>query len=279
IGYGEPPLWHPDVRFVMAEPEPTEVGRNRGAAVGIVGDVGAIVEQLLEAAGKRRWARRSGWLAGLEALRRERDAERERLGASDEVPIHPARVAKEIREAFPRETVLCIDGGDFGHWVRMSLPALAPGRWLHHFPLGGLGAAVPSAIAARAVLPEAPVLAVAGDGAFGFTAMEFDTAVRHDLPFVCVVGNDAAWGIDRQFQIAYYGRPVGTDLRPVRYDRLVAELGGRGEHVADVGSLGPALDRALASDRIACVDVAIQRVRSPLADAMIARRQARQQGL
>ena len=138
------------------------------------------------------------------------------------------------------------DGGDFGHWVRMCLPVLAPGRWIHHFPLGGLGCALPFALGAKAVLPDTPVVAVAGDGAFGFSALEFDTAVRHDLPVVCVVGNDAAWGIEKHVQQRIYGadRLVGSTLAPTRYDRVVEALGGLGFYVERPEELKPALEAA-----------------------------------
>ncbi|MBI4507323.1 MAG: thiamine pyrophosphate-binding protein [Chloroflexi bacterium] len=278
IGFGRPPAVAASARVIQVEPAPAEIGRNRGVAVGILGDIGAVVEQLHAAARGRRWAERP-WVAELRAARRAQLARYATLAAEPAAPLHPMHVAEALRPRLPERTIMVFDGGDFVQWGRAVLPAREPGRWLRLGPLAHLGAGLPFGLAAKVACPGDPVVVLMGDGGLGFHFMEFDTALRHGLNPTVIVGNDAAWGIDRQFQIAYYGRPVGTDLRPVRYDRLVAELGGRGEHVADVGSLGPALDRALASDRIACVDVAIQRVRSPLADAMIARRLARQQGL
>ena len=275
ISYGGPPIFSADAQLIMVDQEPREIGRNRAVAVGIAADVGATVEQLLAAAGRRRWARRAGWLSELEALRRERDAERERLGASDTAPIHPARVAREVRAALPRDGVIAADGGDFGHWVRMCTPVLAPGRWLHHFPLGGLGCALPFAIGARAVLPDTPIVALAGDGGFGFTAMEFDTAARHNLPVVAVVGNDAAWGIEKHVQQRIYGadRLVGSTLAPTRYDKVVESLGGLGFNVETPDQLRPALEQALASRRPACLNVSIASLDSPMTENLVRRKQ------
>jgi acetolactate synthase-1/2/3 large subunit len=101
--------------------------------------------------------------------------------------------------------------------------------------------------------------------------MEFDTAVRHDLPIIVVLGNDAAWGIDRQIQLGVYGRPVATDLVARRYDKVVEGLGGYGEYVERPEDLLPAFQRAEASGKPALLNVAVQRAISPRAEASIAR--------
>lgn len=275
IGFGRQPALAASALIIQVEPTPAEIGRNRGVAVGILGDIGAVVEQMLAAAQGQSWVERP-WVEELRALRRAQLERYAELARQPATPLHPMHVAEALRPRLSERTVIVYDGGDFIQWSRAVLPARAPGRWLRLGPLGHLGAGLPFGLAAKAACPEDPVVVLMGDGGMGFYFMEFDTAVRHHLPATVIVGNDAAWGIDRQFQLAYYGRAVGTDLRPVRYDRLVAELGGHGEHVEHVAALAPALDRALASGRVACVDVAVQRVPSPLAEAMIARRQARQ---
>jgi acetolactate synthase I/II/III large subunit len=275
VTYGGPPVFSPDAKLIMVDQDPTELGRNRAVALGIAADVGAVTEQLLAAARGRGWTRRGDWLGRLDALRRERDAEFEALGHRDEVPIHPARVARELRAALPRDGLIAGDGGDFGHWLRMVTPVLAPGRWLHHFPFGGLGAALPFAIGARAVLPETPIAAVVGDGAFGFSAMELDTAARHNLPVVCLVGNDAAWGIEKHVQQRLYGadRLIGSTLAPVRYDRLSEALGGIGFHVERPDELRPTIQQALASGRPAVINIAIASLDSPMTENLIRRKQ------
>ena len=110
-----------------------------------------------------------------------------------------------------------------------------------------------------------------GDGAFGFNAMELDTAVRHDLPLVVVLGNDAAWGIDRQIQLELYGKPVAADLLPTRYDEVARGLGCHAEHVSRPEDLSGAIERALAAGRPALLNVDIQQAISPRAEAAVAR--------
>ena len=122
--------------------------------------------------------------------------------------------------------------------------------------------------------PDSRVINFSGDGAFGFNGMEFDTAVRHNLNVVTILGNDSAWGIDRQIQLGLYGKTVGTDLLQTRYDQVVQGLGGHGEFVEKPEDLKPAIERAFASGKPALVNVAIQGAISPRAEAAIARRRA-----
>ena len=125
------------------------------------------------------------------------------------------------------------------------------------------GSALPTALAARLAYPDSRVIMLTGDGAFGFNAMEFDTAVRHKLNIVALLGNDSAWGIDRQIQLGLYGRAVATDLFQTRYDQVVQGLGGYGEFVERPEDLGPAIERALASPRPRSLNVVVQRAISP----------------
>ena len=143
---------------------------------------------------------------------------------------------------------------------------LTPARRVINGPAGSIGSSIPMAIAARATAPDSPVIAVMGDGTFGFHMAEFDTAVRCNLPFVAVVGNDAAWNAEHQIQLREYGpnRTHGCELLPSRYDQVVQALGGHGEWVTRAADLPAALDRALASGKPACVNVMIERVPAPV---------------
>jgi acetolactate synthase-1/2/3 large subunit len=134
-----------------------------------------------------------------------------------------------------------------------------------------LGSSLPAALAAKLAYPQSRVVNITGDGAFGFQAMEFDTAVRHGLPIVTVLGNDSAWGIDRQIQLGVYGRTVVTDLLPARYDLVARGLGADGFHVRRREELRPALQAALTAGRPALVNVAIACSRSPRSAAAIER--------
>ncbi|HEX4780475.1 MAG TPA: thiamine pyrophosphate-dependent enzyme, partial [Usitatibacter sp.] len=131
---------------------------------------------------------------------------------------------------------------------------------------GSIGAALPFALAACLARPGAPVVAVMGDGTFGFHTAEVDTAVRYGLPFVAVVGNDARWNAEYQIQLRTYGegRTYATGLLPTRYDEVARGFGAFGEHVTDPAEVLPAARRALASKRPAVLNVMIEGVAAPV---------------
>ena len=272
ISYARPPAIAAGARIIQVDPSPQEIGRNRGVTVGIVGDVGSVVKQLAEEAGRLSWPR----LPWLDRLQAEQDAQAEWLDtlAAAETPMHATYVHKTVESLLRPDDFLVFDGGDFCHFGRAIHQAHRGGRWLYIPTLGMLGSSLPTALVAKLAHPESRVVHFSGDGSFGFQGMEFDTAVRHSLPIVTVLGNDAAWGIDRQIQIGIYGRPVATDLLQTRYDRVVEGLGGHGELVERPEDLEPALRRAFDSGKPALVNVSVQRAISPRAEASIARRTA-----
>ncbi len=269
--YGMPPFFNADARLIQVDQAPEELGRNRGVALGILGDLGAVVEQLTKGAASQSWKDLSPWT---EVLTASRQAQIESLEAhaTDDAPLHAMRVFKEVQPFIDDDSVLIFDGGDFVQWGRGYLKARQPGHWLRLGPLAHLGFGLPYALAAKLAHPQSKVFLFIGDGSVGFYTMEYDTAIRHNLPFTAVLGNDSAWSIDKNFQLAYFGRAVATDLRDVRYDKVVEAIGGHGEHVEEAGQLAPAIKRALESNKPALVDVTIRPARSPLADAMVARR-------
>ena len=256
-------------KIIQADPSPAEIGRNRGVAVGIQGDLGAVVEQLTAACGAK--SSIAPWLALLGQDRDNWDQEL-RSKATAEEPLHPLDVYINLEQHVDDDTVIIMDGGDYVQWGRAFLKARQPGRFMRLGPLSHLGAGIPYGMAAKLAHPESKVLVFIGDGAFGFYAMEYDTCIRHNLPITTVLGNDSTWGIDKTFQLAYYNRAVGTDLRTIRYDRMVDAIGGYTEHVEKAEEVGPAVGRALGSGRPSLVNVTVRSGASPLAEAMIARR-------
>ena len=272
IGFCRPPNVAADAKIIQIDPAAAEIGRNRGVAVGIVGDVSSVLEQLTAEAVRYTW-QDLPWLEELRADRAAQGEWAEGLAAPD-TPMHGMFVHKTLAAMLRPDDFLSFDGGDFCHFGRALLPAQRPKRWSYVSSLGMLGSSLPSALAAQVAYPESRVINLTGDGAFGFNGMEFDTAVRHGLNVVTIMGNDAAWGIDRQIQLGLYGRPVATDLLPTRYDLVVQGLGGHGELVERPEELQPALERAFAANKPALVNVAVQRAISPRAEAAIARRQA-----
>ena len=269
VGYAMPPTLSADAKVVQIDPSAAEIARNRGVDVGIVGDVEAVARQLTEEASKRKWSDLP-WLKRLEEERAAQAAELEAL-AKPEAPMHATYVHKTVRNYVENDDFVVYDGGDFCHFGRAYNPALSPRTWWYLPPLGMLGQALPTALAAKAAYPERRVFMFTGDGAFGFNAMEYDTAVRHNLPVVGVMGNDSAWGIDRQIQVGVYGKTVATDLLPSRYDQVVKGLGGYAELVEHPDELTPALERAIAMQRPALLNVRVQNAISPRAQAAINR--------
>ncbi len=262
-----------DAKIIQADPSPAEIGRNRGVAVGIQGDLGAVTEQLTTTIGGAK-GDIAAWVNQLEQDRNNWDQEL-RSKATAEEPLHPLDVYTNLEQHLDDDTVIIMDGGDYVQWGRAFLKARRPGRFMRLGPLSHLGAGIPYGIAAKAAYPESKVLVFIGDGAFGFYAMEYDTCIRHNLPITAVMGNDSTWGIDKTFQLAYYNRAVGTDLRTIRYDKMVDAIGGYTEYVEAANEVGPAVGRALASGQPSLVNVTVRSGASPLAEAMIARRTGR----
>ena len=272
ISYAQPPVIGAEARIIQIDPAAAEIGRNRGVTVGIVGDIEAVVEQMTQEAQKKTW-KSLPWLKQLQAEQEAHGAWLDGL-AKPEQPMHAMYVHKTLGNMLRPDDCLVFDGGDFCHFGRAYLPSRQPRRWWYVPTLGMLGSALPTAIAAKLAYPDSRVVMLTGDGAFGFNAMEFDTAVRHNLPVVGILGNDSAWGIDRQIQLGLYGRPVATDLLQSHYEMVAQGLGGHGEYVERPEDLAPALERAFASGKPALVNVAVQRAISPRAEAAIARRKA-----
>ena len=185
---------------------------------------------------------------------------------SDEVPIDPQRMCRELRDWMAErsdEFITIGDGGDIVATAAKILPVPREGAWMDPGPLGTLGVGMPFALAAQASHPDKRVMIVYGDGSFGLNGFEYDTAVRHGLPILGILGNDGAWGQMMRPQGAVYGwdRLQGTLLNYTRYDQVVEALGGHGEFVEHPEEIRPALDRAANSGKPALVNVIIRQDR------------------
>lgn len=268
IRFGEPPFVDADCRFIVIDPEPelvARVAREKGPrlALAAIADGRLAAEALIAHAGSpdtrhEAWRRQVGHAIGF----RPEEWTSPPRGSTGKV--HPVELCRAIQPFLDRApgAVLVCDGGEIGQWPQSILTS---SRRAINGVAGSIGAAIPFAIAARAAFERTLVVAVMGDGAFGFHAAEFDTALRYDLPIVVVVGNDATWNAEYQIQLRTYGaeRAHGCELLPTRYDRVVEALGGHGELVTDAVELGPALERAVASGKPACVNVMIERLPAP----------------
>lgn len=270
--YGQ--IFSADAKIIQADPSEAEIGRNRGVSIGLLGDLGAITEQLTSAARQTGKSKIDAWVA---QLKQDREAWLQELRdkATGEQPMHPLDVFTNIEHLIDEDTFIVMDGGDYVQWGRSYLKARKPGHFMRLGPLSHLGAGIPYAMAAKLAAPNSKVLALMGDGSFGFYTMEYDTCIRHNLPITVVMGNDSNWGIDKTFQLAYFNRAVGTDLRFVRYDKVVEAIGGHAEYVEKPEDVGPAVERAFNSGLPSLVNIVVKPGASPLADAMIARRTGR----
>jgi acetolactate synthase-1/2/3 large subunit len=215
-------------------------------AVSPAGDIGQILTGMADWSGSR--ADHEPWIAKL------RDAEQAAAAAEVDgleaatAPIKPTRVYGELRKVLDRDAVVVCDGGDFVSYAGKYIDAYEPGCWLDPGPYGCLGTGMGYAMAARIARPDKQVVLMLGDGAAGFSLMDVDTLVRHQLPVAIVCGNNGIWGLEKHPMKMLYGYDVAADLQPeCAYDRVVEALGGAGETVTEPEQIRPALDRALAS--------------------------------
>jgi acetolactate synthase-1/2/3 large subunit len=213
--------------------------------------------------GGKTWAK-SAWLDEVRAALAFRPAQWQSLASNPAGPLHPVEVGRAVQKLLDApEAVLVADGGEFGQWAQATVAA--PHRIINGVA-GSIGAALPFAAAAKLALPGSNVVAMLGDGTFGFHASEIDTAVRCGLAYVAVVGNDRCWNAEYQIQLRDYGaaRAQGLDLLATRYDRVAGGFGAHGEYVGRPAELAPALQRAAGAGRAACVNVMIERLPAPV---------------
>ncbi len=250
---------NPAAKVISIDIDPNELGRNRGIDAGIEGDPRNALRQITAELGARTFSH-DRWIEKLRDGETKVIEMRQRWLHSDADPIHPLRLCNEIAKFVDDRTVVVGDGGDIVGLASQVLPVNQPGQFMGPGPLGTLGVGTGFCIAAKAVHPEKRVLMVNGDGSFGLNGFDFDTLVRFDMPVVAVVGNDRQWGQIIVGQEKMYGpeRVVATRLADsARYDKVVEALGGYGEYVTKPGEIFPAIDRAFASGKPACVNVII----------------------
>jgi acetolactate synthase-1/2/3 large subunit len=260
----------PQAKVIKVDVDPTEIDRNRSSDVGLIGDIALKLRELNKLVKQRNmdsWAKTLCDtylpLVADEAAQRERATE----------PIHPARLVELVRKATHDDAIYVVDGGDTSYFGLVGLRAnekssvIGAGGTL----FGCLGAGVPFGIGAKLARPEKKVIVISGDGSFGFNIMEFNTALRHRIPFVCVIFNDQAWGMIKHGQELSYGadRLVGSELGLVHYDKVVEALGGYGEIVQRDQEVIPAIKRAIDSGKPACVNVLIDPAATSLATLLL----------
>jgi len=268
LKFGRAPTFSADGSFLQVDAEDEEIERTRKAVDArleheAVAPLFGAVQALMQAA-LRSTPARSSWLGEVRAAIEYRPPEWAKATSTLPGRLHPVQALAPLQsllDAHP-DSVLVSDGGEFGQWAQACLRA--PNRVINGVA-GAIGPALPFAVAARIAKPHAPIIAVMGDGTFGFHPAEIDTAVRYKLPFVVVVGNDARWNAEHQIQVREYGaeRAIGTDLLPTRYDQVARGFGGYGDLVTDAGQPLAAAMRAVDSGLPAVLNVMIEGLAAP----------------
>jgi acetolactate synthase-1/2/3 large subunit len=244
-----------DTEIVVVDAAEPERDHPRAPAAECYGAIAQTLSDLRTGAGSQALVSES-WIADLRATESERrEAERVEL-EDDRAPLHPMRLYAELASVLDRDAIVIGDGGDFVSYAGRVVDSYQPGCWLDPGPFGCLGTGCGYALAAKLAHPNRQVVLLVGDGAFGFSGMEFDTLARHGVNVVAVMGNNGIWALEKHPMEFLYGYSVAADLRPgTRYDQLVQALGGHGELVQNAADMRPALERAFAAGVPALVNV------------------------
>ncbi|MGB2692279.1 MAG: thiamine pyrophosphate-binding protein [Thermodesulfobacteriota bacterium] len=257
IGFGR--SFNPKAKVVQVDIDSGEIGRNRPADLGVVGDLSSVLNKasmyIKENSINLNF---STWFKKANAWRKQEQMEGEKLRASNKQPIHPVRVAKAVEDVLGSEGMVVIDGGDTQAWTDGYYRVKNPGHYVKGGPLGCMGVGVPFAIGTKVARPDKQVALITGDGAVGMNFMEFETAIRHNIPFVAIVCNDQAWGMTKHQLDITYGKKrtkIGVDLNLTPFHEIVKVLGGYGEQVSDPKELNAAIERAFASGVPAVINV------------------------
>jgi acetolactate synthase-1/2/3 large subunit len=262
LAFGGARLFGPAAKFIQVDIHAQELGLNRKLELGIWADLRSALRAMLQEIGDKPWSPKP-WLDRVRGLRGDWEAKLAATAEERSSPMHPAAFFAELKKWLPEDIYYAWDGGDVVHWGRATLPALHPGRWLRLGPLGTIGSALPNSLAMQIANPGKPVVLITGDGSLGFYIAEMDTAVRHGLPVVMIVGNDGGWGLERELQGATAGSTVACELRRTQYDQVMRGFGGKGETIDTLGQVRLAVQRAFASGVPYCLNVNVRGVRSP----------------
>ncbi len=239
LGFGA--VFGPRTELIVADRREPDRQHPRPVAAGLYGDLPATLTALASAG----TTDHEEWIGQLRTIETQARAAEAAELADDRTPLHPMRVYAELLPLLDRDAIVVIDAGDFGSYAGRVIDSYVPGAWLDSGPFGCLGSGPGYALAAKLARPDRQVVLLQGDGAFGFSGMEWDTLVRHGVHVVSVVGNNGIWALEKHPMEMLYGYSVVADLRPgTRYDEVVRALGGHGELVSTPAELQPALRRA-----------------------------------
>ncbi len=246
-----------EAKVIQVDIEAEEIGRVQDIDVGIVADCKETMRAFIREGQARGLARHDAWVEKLAQVKAGVSGMYAEVLDPARSPIHPFHLAREVSALMADDGVLVADGGETFVWALLAHTAKKAGRFIGHGYLGCLGTGIPFGLAAKLAHPDKRVLVLTGDGSVGLNFSEFDTAVRHDLPIVVVVNNDQAWGMCKHEQQVRMGedRIIATELGPTRYEKAAEAFGVHAEFVEDGAEIVPAIERAFASGRPACVNI------------------------
>ncbi|NNL42246.1 MAG: thiamine pyrophosphate-binding protein [Desulfobacterales bacterium] len=256
-------IFNPTAKIVQVDISPEEIGRNRTVDLPIVSDIKGflrscnkiVVQKDMEKELKQQFA---PWIEKLTKAHKDGKAGSDNDWASNNIPIHPLRLAREINVFMNRKSdIVVADGGDTTTWMGMTRTLETPGRYLDYGIFGSLAVGLPYANAAKLLYPDSRVCLITGDGSVGFNFMEFETAIRKNLPIVVVISNDLGWGMIRHSQELRIGHAIedGTYIGRVNYHKMVEAIGGKGFFVEDPKDIKSTLGEAFESKKVCCVNV------------------------
>jgi acetolactate synthase-1/2/3 large subunit len=252
LGFGS--SFGDDTKIVVIGSAPPGRRHPRDPAAELYGGISATLDALRS--GATGGPNRAAWLADLREVENDKRAAEQDDLTDARAPLHPMRVYGELTRVLERNAIVVGDGGDFVSYAGRVIETYEPGCWMDPGPYGCLGAGPGYALAAKLARPDRQVVLLLGDGAFGFSGLEFDTMARHGVPVVGVMGNNGIWGLEKHPMEFLYGYSVAADLQPgCRYDEVVKAVGGHGELVERPDQLRPALERAFESGKPALVNV------------------------
>jgi thiamine pyrophosphate-dependent acetolactate synthase large subunit-like protein len=248
----------PGVPIIQVDIEPADIGRYYPVAIGIQADAHEAVTALLEVLGPGDPSRRAQWNQEVETLRAKRRTRLDSEATLTSVPIKPQKVYAELRRVLPRDTVIVLDAGAAPAYGYDRVWCALPRTFLSPLNLGSLGFAFPAALGAKLARPEAPVLAIHGDGGFLMNAQEMETAVRHGIAVVVLVLNNNSWASEKAYQrYLYHERYIGVDIGNPRFDKYAEIFGAWGAYVDHPDQIGDVLKAALRSGKPSVVEIPI----------------------
>ncbi len=254
--FGEPPRFAPNVKVVQIDVDPSEIGNNVPASVGLVGDAKAVFRQLGQEVGGIQRPIETPWLQALET-EKQRNAEAVAgFAESGQAPMNMYQMYREIARMMDRDATVTADGENAMAISRVMVPNYLPRHRLDAGPSGCMGVSVPYGVGAQVATPGKQVFSFNGDYAFGWNGFEAETAVRNGLPVVFVVANNVSVGGPQRMELGtgYPDQPEG-----IRYDKVMEAFGGHGEHVDRPEQIRPALERAMASGSASLINVVIDK--------------------